>query len=151
MSTGHRATLTPGPLRAGARFGISKVYGPSDQVDEIANAIIAGTQDAASLLDLPCDVVRDVVLATPTAALGADPRVKAALLAKAQSCRDQGGFSYGPGFWDRFALGPVGDVVAGIADLFSPGKIFEIVGNGVIALTGGLMIWLGAQRIFGRE
>jgi hypothetical protein len=149
-------------LRAGSRFGISKVYGgpadatitgggPSARVTEIANAIIAGTQDAASLLDLPCDVVRDVVLATPTAALAADPRVRAALAMKAETCRDQGGFRYEPGFWDRLALSPAGDVIAGIADLFSPGKIFEIVGNGVIALTGGLMIWLGAQRIFGRE
>lgn len=151
-----RPRFALGPFTARARFGIAKVQGggPADQLladlaGEVSAAIIDGSADAGSILALPCTVLRDVVLATPSAAMGRDPQVRAAIQARAAACRDDDNFSFGPGFWDRVALGPIGDAVAGFAELFSPGRILEIVGNGVIALTGGLMIWLGAQRLFG--
>ena len=75
--------------------------------------------------------------------------------AKGEQCRDEGNFEFGVGFWDRLALSPAGDAVAAAAEAiqgaFTLGGVFEVVGNGVIALTGGLMIWLGAQRTFTRR
>jgi len=159
MSPGRAPVLDRGLTTARARFGPSKAFGgdaPGDSVLSVIKAtmiiedIIGGRADASEIANAPCDVVRDVVLGTPTADLAKDPAIRAVIQAKAEACRDQANFSFGPGFWDRVALSDPADAVAGFLEGFTLGGVFEIVGNGVIALTGGLMIWLGAQRTFSK-
>ncbi len=156
MSPGRTPTLVRGPTMARARFGPSKVQGGSTDdlkaaaVEKIIADIVGGRADPAEIAFAPCEVVRDVVIGTPTAALAADPAIKAVIQAKAEDCRDQGDFSFEAGFWDRLALSAPADALAGFIEGFTLGGVFEVVGNGIIAMTGGLMIWLGAQRTFSR-
>ncbi|KKL28493.1 hypothetical protein LCGC14_2374580 [marine sediment metagenome] len=161
MSPGRAPVLDRGLTTARARFGPSKAFGgvgPGDlstiAANKIIEDIIGGRADASEIANAPCDVVRDVVLGTPTADLAKDPAIRAVIQAKAEACRDQANFSFGPGFWDRLALSDAGEPLAAraeaIPNAFTLGGVFEIVGNGVIALTGGLMIWLGAQRTFSK-
>ena len=158
MSPGRVPVLDRGPTTARARFGPSKAFGgvgPGD-LSAIASTaiiedIIGGRADASEIATAPCEVVRAVVLGTPSADLAKDPAIRAVIQAKSEQCRDDGNFQFGTGFWDRLALSPVADALADFAEGFTLGGVFEIVGNGVIALTGGLMIWLGAQRTFTRR
>ncbi len=157
MSPGRSPVLVRGPTTARARFGPSKVQGGTSPGDlksiasgQIIEDIIGGRADLAEILFAPCEVIRDVVIGTPTEVLAADPAIKAALQAKAEKCRDQGNFRFEPSFWDRLALSAPADALAGFVEGFTLGGVFEIVGNGIIAITGGLMIWLGTQRTFSR-
>ncbi len=162
MSPGRSPTQNRGPTMARSRFGPSKVeggqHGPGPggigaEAAEMVEWIVAGTerQHLSAFASMRCDLVRDVVLGTPTAVLaGANAEVLTFIKTNAEVCQQSGEFRFESNFWDRMALSGPADALAGFIEKFTLGGVFEIVGNGIIALTGGLMIWLGAQRTFSR-
>lgn len=113
----------------------------------LSEKIIAGTATPADFTDIGCELLRDVVIATPTEAMAANPAVRTAIVARAQTCRGDDDYGFGPGFWDRVALSGPADALAGVLESDLAGRIGRIALTLVFVAGGFGMVLLGLRSL----
>jgi hypothetical protein len=113
----------------------------------IAARIAAGTADPAWFADMSCEMVRDVVVTTPTAAMAANQTIRDAILAAVETCQGQEGFTFGPGLLDRLALSGLADIVAAPFEGDLPGTIGKIALTLLLVGAGFAMILTGLRHL----